>query len=996
MIFQSCILQIDSTTYRNIFSSEHIIEFILLVVAAVVAPKIDWLLSLPSRLFSYINKMRKKEINSLWKFEVKSSDLKSGIHFNITSFKKAFYNRDSFKIAVDKFNLEKKNLILIGRSGLGKTRSAFEILAMSKKKYEVIIPFLTRPETFEFKNSFKKRKSVILFIDDLQKYDSSDINYYLENLIPNSTEVQLLCTCRIEHEENIFGSFQIPNLERYVLPEWTETEGRSLANLLNISFNEKAFDNTAASLIYKLEKLKEQYKQLKSHQKIILESIKLLKILDRYCNPRTIKEIALNIFDLKEDKYVTWRGEITYLKKMGFFDFSETGEVLINDIYLNELIELDFNSVSNRYFQFLKLKSDSGGMFYYGLFFERINAISKAENCYKEAITILPNFSKAYYRLGLLYLKKSDNEISYLSKLAKESISSAINYFLSAINLKSNDYSYFLSLGYAYSKAASIYDNLYHDKENAKQNLEQSILIANKAIEQNPNSAGAYRLRGFSNFILRNFEDAENDYKTACKLNSNTHHIYYLLGILYNEWGQNEKALENYRHCISLKKDFFQAYNDIGHILSKQFQASDLNFPEINILANDAVRNYCLSIWYSKGKHIVAYANLGHLYIATNEIDKAIKVQSIAIEKSPDYGEAYSSRAYAYNRLHEYESAKADLLKAIELNPNSENALSNLAFCYQQMGQVKMKTGKEEEAKLFFEKALSYYDKLIASNDDEQQISASMGKAITFEKMGDVKAAYEILNRLFQENSSNPKILSSIMRHLVIASNDEQVLNFLSVLLESIKQKKILSISKQIMEECTKQIQRLSKIKMLSDNLQELVELLKATFPKNYFVFKTSGIFNLNKGIMQKDFDNKMKYLAEAENDFNYGKSITTNNPVFLKYLGVVSSNKCIALKENLKVTNRQEDLFKYNEMVASTIKMFNDAEKSFPEYPELCVQHSVFLYSNQIMVEAAAVEEKARQLFAKQLADGKTNDKLISDELKELEEVKSKLATTQ
>lgn len=76
--------------------------------------------------------------------------------------------------------------------------------------------------------------------------------------------------------------------------------------------------------------------------------------------------------------------------------------------------------------------------------------------------------------------------------------------------------------------------------------------------------------------------------------------------------------------------------------------------------------------------------------------------------------------------------------------------------------------------------------------------------------------------------------------------------------------------------------------------------------------------------------------------------------------------------------------------------KMFNEAEKSFPEYPELCVEHSVFLYSNQIMVDAVTVEEKARQLFARQLAEGKKNDKQISDELKELEEVKSKFTTTQ
>ena len=39
MIFPACILQIDSNVHQDLFTDEHIVEFILLVLAAVVAAK---------------------------------------------------------------------------------------------------------------------------------------------------------------------------------------------------------------------------------------------------------------------------------------------------------------------------------------------------------------------------------------------------------------------------------------------------------------------------------------------------------------------------------------------------------------------------------------------------------------------------------------------------------------------------------------------------------------------------------------------------------------------------------------------------------------------------------------------------------------------------------------------------------------------------------------------------------------------------------------------
>ena len=352
----------------------------------------------------------KKNTGSLWQFDVKSTGLKPGKGFNIWSFKEAFHDRDSVEKAREKFLDEKKNLILTGRSGLGKTRTAFEILSKSKKKYEILIPFRTRPESFESKSSFKKRKSVILFIDDLQDYDPEDIAFYLDNLVAHSSEVRLLCTCKTEHEVAIYSSFPIPDLERYDIKEWAVSEGRSLASLLNIDFDERAFDRTPASLIYNLDKLKERYKQLAGNEKVILESIKLLKTITLRCNSDEVKGVAENVFELDQEylSFNNWRDEFKKLETIGFYVVSEQGSVIVNDRYLSDLYELDFFPAFDRYFKYASDNGFDKALVVSGIYLDRRKHFDYAEKCFKEAIKISPKYASPYYRLGSHYLKKAN------------------------------------------------------------------------------------------------------------------------------------------------------------------------------------------------------------------------------------------------------------------------------------------------------------------------------------------------------------------------------------------------------------------------------------------------------------------------------------------------------------------------------------------------------------------------------------------------------------
>jgi Flp pilus assembly protein TadD len=69
-------------------------------------------------------------------------------------------------------------------------------------------------------------------------------------------------------------------------------------------------------------------------------------------------------------------------------------------------------------------------------------------------------------------------------------------------------------------------------------------------------------------------------------------------------------------------------------------------------------------------------------------IDNALKEFSTAIEKAPNYAEAYSNRGVAYMQQRKFNKALEDLKKAKELKSDSPSIRYNLACLYSLKGDV--------------------------------------------------------------------------------------------------------------------------------------------------------------------------------------------------------------------------------------------------------------------------------------------------------------------
>ena len=367
--------------------------------------------------------------------------------------------------------------------------------------------------------------------------------------------------------------------------------------------------------------------------------------------------------------------------------------------------------------------------------------------------------------------------------LAKQSIQKSINYFISAIEYRPDNYTYYLSIETAYRRASRISHQL-NDYVSEVQHLNEAIRNLTIAIELNPDSAVAYRQRGFCNCMLKKYDEALIDFNISKRLNINDPRLYYYLGILFDRQEEPEKALENYRHCIELKKDYYEAYNNIGHVIHEKIKYTGLKVKQKRKVLSEAIENYSLAIEYSGGSHVDAYLNLGRVYDDLRDFPKAIEFETIAINNSPKNSDAYAARAQTFYNSLKYADAEKDLLAALKLKPGSEKVIKLLALVNQQIGAKKRKKGVQEESSVKFEKSISYFDQLSKSQDESKRILAQVGKAITLKKMGKERDAYAILHELYADNPLNPKVLSAIE----YLNKDEDILEFLSVLLELIKE----------------------------------------------------------------------------------------------------------------------------------------------------------------------------------------------------------------
>ncbi len=204
--------------------------------------------------------------------------------------------------------------------------------------------------------------------------------------------------------------------------------------------------------------------------------------------------------------------------------------------------------------------------------------------------------------------------------LARNDTSRALEQFLKALEIYSDDPYLHYDLALTYDMKGALDKAKYHLK---------------KAIELKPDYSDAYNYLGFVYFRQGKVDEAIEAYHKALEnlLYLNPQDAHLNLGVAYLSRKEYQKAKVHLEEAIRLVPDFAAAYNNLGKVYEGLRQYSE------------AKESYERAIEYNS-EYADAYLNLGKLLYRSGDRQKAIKAFDKVIRLEPGSDRAKEARRY--------------------------------------------------------------------------------------------------------------------------------------------------------------------------------------------------------------------------------------------------------------------------------------------------------------------------------------------------------------
>ncbi len=251
---------------------------------------------------------------------------------------------------------------------------------------------------------------------------------------------------------------------------------------------------------------------------------------------------------------------------------------------------------------------------------------------YNMLVLKLPEFSRPYYELGHLYLKKED----YIN---------ASNAFRMALEYDKENPFYINSLAFTYVQ------------------LEQyttAIELYKKAIEKNPDnewtSVVAQALAAIYYKINNDYTSAITVLEYALTLTNEKGPIYTLFGDIYFDDNNIDMSIKYYNMAL------LEGVKDV-----KIYTRLAMAYWENNSV-QDSIDCYNLAI-EADPNYDIAQNNLGVIYLDTlNDVGRAMTLFKKAVELNPNYTLAHFNLGRCYAKLNRKIDAANEFQRAIDLN----------------------------------------------------------------------------------------------------------------------------------------------------------------------------------------------------------------------------------------------------------------------------------------------------------------------------------------
>jgi tetratricopeptide (TPR) repeat protein len=199
---------------------------------------------------------------------------------------------------------------------------------------------------------------------------------------------------------------------------------------------------------------------------------------------------------------------------------------------------------------------------------------------------------------------------------------------------------------------------------------------------------------------------------------------YFNRGVAFEENGDFEKALSDYRHTVAIDPNYGEAFYNLGALFvkMKRFDHAIENFSAA--LNLNPIPDVALKVYSRRG---IAYAEKGDLNKALNDFDAAIGLK-------PFLANSFIDRGLIYQRMRQLDNAVKDFTAALNLNPDPEAACiahSNRGSVYYETKQIGL--------------AVEDFDKAIALNP--RCAWAYNNRATAYEDGGEIDSAIDFYSK---------------------------------------------------------------------------------------------------------------------------------------------------------------------------------------------------------------------------------------------------------
>ena len=206
---------------------------------------------------------------------------------------------------------------------------------------------------------------------------------------------------------------------------------------------------------------------------------------------------------------------------------------------------------------------------------------------------------------------------------------------------------------------------------------QEAIASYDRALEIKPDKHEAWYNRGVALGNLGRFEEAIASYDRALEIKPDLHEAWNNRGVALGNLGRLEEAIASYDRALEFKPDLHQAWNNRGSALGNLGRFAE------------EIASYDRALEIKPDDH-KAWNNRGIALDNLRRFEQAIASYDRALEIKPDYHKAWYNRGVALKNLGRLEEAIASYDQALEINSNYADAYYNKACCYGLQNNVEL------------------------------------------------------------------------------------------------------------------------------------------------------------------------------------------------------------------------------------------------------------------------------------------------------------------